>query len=259
MASRTLTTSARIAGCPRLVSPTANQRPSGRYPRSVPSRESPQGVRAARGHLLRPHAPAAVNRLRSPRELAANRREKIDDRRPTPIVADDFPGASAWATRLGVGAFLLFFGAYDTLAGIGTGLAMRSARDLPAAQQEGVWVTVKDWPGFEPAVFSINVIGTLGWVVAVGVLALVARRAGAPRIQWIFIALAALFLMAGTRRRSARSPSAACSSPRSSTSGARLARSGSRPAVEWQRRRPTRTLARPDRRAVRRLMVPTTT
>jgi hypothetical protein len=113
------------------------------------------------------------------------------------LLADSFGHAAAWTTRLGIGAFLVFFSAYDALAGIGTGLAMRHARDLPAAQQDGIFDAVKDWPGFDPSAFSLNVVGTLGWVVAVGALALAARRAGAPRAQWIFIGLAALFLLGG--------------------------------------------------------------
>ena len=63
------------------------------------------------------------------------------------LLAADFGRANAWTTRLGMGLFLVFFSAYDTLAGIGTGLAMHSARELPAAQQEGVFTVVKDWPG----------------------------------------------------------------------------------------------------------------
>ena len=55
------------------------------------------------------------------------------------LLADRFGRATAWTTRLGVGAFLVFYSAYDAIAGISTGLAMRNARDLPAAQQEGVW------------------------------------------------------------------------------------------------------------------------
>ena len=113
------------------------------------------------------------------------------------LIADDFGRASAWTTRLGIGAFMVFFSAYDSLAGIGTGLAMREARDLPAPQQDGVFAVVKDWPDLEPVAFSLNVVGTLGWVLAVGALAIAARRAGAPRAQWIFIGLAAFFLMGG--------------------------------------------------------------
>ena len=112
------------------------------------------------------------------------------------LLAADYGRATAWTTRLGIGVFLVFFSAYDTLAGIGTGLAMRSARDLPAAQQEGVFTVVKDWPGVGP-VFALSILGTLGWVVAVGTLALAARRLGASRPEWIMLALAAVFLLGG--------------------------------------------------------------
>ena len=91
------------------------------------------------------------------------------------LLADSFGRATAWATRIGIGMFLVFFSAYDTLAGIGTGLAMRSARTLSAAQQEGVFLVVKDWPGLA-APFALSILGTGGWVVAVGALALAARR-----------------------------------------------------------------------------------
>jgi hypothetical protein len=112
------------------------------------------------------------------------------------LIAADYDRANAWTTRLGIGAFLVFFSAYDTLAGIGTGLAMHTARDLPGAQQEGVFAVVKDWPGVGP-VFALSIVGTLGWVVAVGALALAARRLGASRAEWIALALAAVFLMGG--------------------------------------------------------------
>ena len=82
------------------------------------------------------------------------------------LLADEFGAAGAWSMRLGMGVFLIFFSAYDAVAGIATGLAMRTARDLPAAQQAGVWETVKDWPGFELSVFTLGIVGTLGWVVA---------------------------------------------------------------------------------------------
>jgi hypothetical protein len=111
------------------------------------------------------------------------------------LLAADYGRANAWTTRLGIGVFLVFFSAYDTLAGIGTGLAMYTARDLPAAQQEGVFAVVKDWPGVGP-VFALSILGTLGWV-AVGGLALAARRLGASRLEWIAVALAAVFLLGG--------------------------------------------------------------
>jgi hypothetical protein len=113
------------------------------------------------------------------------------------LLADEFGKAGTWPLRIGMGAFLVFFSAYDTLAGIGTGLAMRGTRELSAAQRDGVFEIVRDWPVFEPVAFALSIVGTLGWVVAVGYLALAVRGAGAPRIQWVCIALAALFLMVG--------------------------------------------------------------
>jgi hypothetical protein len=112
------------------------------------------------------------------------------------LLADDLGHTGTWTTRLGVGAFLVFFSAYDTLAGIGTGLAMRSARELSTAQQEGVLEVVRDWPGLGPP-FALSIIGTAGWVIAVGALALAARRQGAPGPEWVLLMLAAVFLLGG--------------------------------------------------------------
>jgi hypothetical protein len=93
-------------------------------------------------------------------------------------------------------SFLVFFSAYDAVAGIATVLAMRSARDLTAVQQEGVFDVVKDWPAVGPP-FALSIVGTLGWVTAVGALALAARRQGAPRREWLLIGLAVVFLLGG--------------------------------------------------------------
>ena len=112
------------------------------------------------------------------------------------LLADSFGHVSAWATRLGMGVFLVFFSAYDAVAGIGTGLAMRSARELSVIQQEGVFDVVKDWPALGPP-FALSIIGTLGWAAAVGTVALAARRQGVPRPDWILFALAAFFLLGG--------------------------------------------------------------
>jgi len=113
------------------------------------------------------------------------------------VLADEFRRASAWQTCFGMGAFLVFFSAYDTLAGIGTGLAMQSARDLPTSQQEALFDIVKDWPALEPWVFWLSLVGTFGWVLALGSLALVARAAHAPRSEWLCIGLAAVFFLLG--------------------------------------------------------------
>jgi hypothetical protein len=112
------------------------------------------------------------------------------------LLADTFGHSSSWVTRVGLGIFLVFFSAYDTLAGIGTGLAMRTARGLPATQQEGVLAVVQDWPGLGSP-FALSILGTAGWVIAVGALSLTAYRQRAPRRVWIALGLAALVLLGG--------------------------------------------------------------
>ena len=113
------------------------------------------------------------------------------------LLADELGQAGTWKVRLGIGAFLVFYSAYDAVAGMGTGLAMRSARDLTPAQQEGAFALVRDWPALDPVVFALAVVGTLGWVVALGTLTFGARRAGAPRSTWISLGLAGVFLLGG--------------------------------------------------------------
>jgi hypothetical protein len=113
------------------------------------------------------------------------------------LLADAFGRASAWPVCLGMGTFLVFFSAYDTLAGVGTGLAMRGARGLPETQQDAVFSLVKTWPAAEPWVFWLSIVGTGGWILALGYLTITARAGGVPRAQWIFLGLAAFFLLLG--------------------------------------------------------------
>ena len=113
------------------------------------------------------------------------------------LLAEALGVARAWPIRLGMGMFLVFFSAYDTLAGIGTGLAMRGARGLPESQQDVVFDIVRTWPAAEPWVFWLSIVGTGGWILALSYLTITARAAGAPRAQWVFLGLATLFLMLG--------------------------------------------------------------
>jgi hypothetical protein len=113
------------------------------------------------------------------------------------LLADEFGRASACPISLGMGTFLVFFSAYDTLAGVGTGLAMRGTRGLPESQQDAVFEIVKTWPAVEPWVFWLSIIGSVGWILALGYLTVTARAAGAQRLEWILIGLAGFFLLLG--------------------------------------------------------------
>ena len=129
------------------------------------------------------------------------------------LLADDFGRASTWVTRLGIGTFLVFFSAYDAVAGIGTGLAMRSARDLSATQQEGVFEVVKDWPGLGPP-FALSIVGTPGgW--SPWALSRWPRAARVPRdASGSCYGSRRSSCLVGTLSRAGHSPSAASSRPR---------------------------------------------
>lgn len=102
-----------------------------------------------------------------------------------------------WVTRVGLVLVLVFFSAYDAIAGIATGLAMRAARDLPAAEQNAVFEVVKDWPGFEPAVFAIGTVAVVGMVLALAMLTLGARRLQVGRGPVILLAVATIVAIGG--------------------------------------------------------------
>jgi hypothetical protein len=102
-----------------------------------------------------------------------------------------------WLTRLGLVLVLVFFSAYDAVAGIATGLAMRDARDLPVAEQNAVFEIVKDWPGFEPAVFAIGAVAVLGMVLALAMLTIGARRRQVGRGPILLLAVATIVAIGG--------------------------------------------------------------
>ena len=102
-----------------------------------------------------------------------------------------------WITRLGLVVVLVFFSAYDAIAGIATGLAMRAARDLSVAEQNAVFEVVKDWPGTEPAVFAIGAVAVVGMVLALAMLTIGARRLQVGRGPVILLALATIVALGG--------------------------------------------------------------
>jgi hypothetical protein len=113
------------------------------------------------------------------------------------LLAQNLGVLGHWATRLGLVLVLVFFSAYDAIAGIATGLAMRAARDLSAAEQNAVFEVVKDWPGFDPAVFAIGVVAILGLVLALAMLTVGARRLQVGRGPVILLAVATIAALGG--------------------------------------------------------------
>ena len=112
------------------------------------------------------------------------------------LLTEDLEGRAVTVSRWATGVFAVFFSAYDAAAGIGTGYALRKAQGLSPEDQSVVYETVKDMPALS-AIFSLSIVGTAGWVVALIAAARARRRAGAPRISFVLLILAGVFLLGG--------------------------------------------------------------
>ena len=90
-------------------------------------------------------------------------------------------GPLATIARAGIGVFAFFYLGFVAIAGIAKGLLIREGRTLPAEQQAGV-AEVVGYVHTESLLFAAGVIGAVGYLVAVGALAVVLFRANAPRV-----------------------------------------------------------------------------
>ncbi|MFG1818413.1 hypothetical protein ACGFIF_31935 [Kribbella sp. NPDC049174] len=112
------------------------------------------------------------------------------------LLTEDLDGRAVTVSRWATGVFAVFFSAYDAAAGIATGYVLRKAGDLSTEDQSLVFEMVKDMPGLS-AIFSLSIVGTGAWVVALIAAAIARRRAGASRITFVLLILAGVFLLAG--------------------------------------------------------------
>jgi hypothetical protein len=103
---------------------------------------------------------------------------------------------AATVSRVAVVLFLVFYTAYETTVGVGTGILVDYANDLPASEQAVVADAIQDynrnWIVAEPASIAM-IVGFLGWVVAMFAAAYALRRAGATWPVTLAVAGAALF------------------------------------------------------------------
>jgi hypothetical protein len=103
---------------------------------------------------------------------------------------------AATVSRVAVVLFLVFYTAYEVTVGVGTGILVDYAKDLPASEQAVVADAIQDynrnWIVAEPASIAM-IVGFLGWVVAMFAAAYALRKAGATWPVTLAAAGAALF------------------------------------------------------------------
>jgi hypothetical protein len=96
-------------------------------------------------------------------------------------------GPAATLTRLAVPVYLVFFAAFDSVAGIGSGLALHHAESLTGGERAGAIGTAEylldnRWAGDMSALWSVAQVAL---VVAVLGTAVTLRRAGTRRLTWV--------------------------------------------------------------------------
>lgn len=112
------------------------------------------------------------------------------------VLVDGLPGMAATISRIALIPFILFYSAFESVTGIGTGVLIDQVNDLPESEQATGIALVEDF--FENRIagnFSMAAgLGTLFWLVAVLAAALAYRRAGAPlSVVWLLALAGVVF------------------------------------------------------------------
>ncbi len=112
------------------------------------------------------------------------------------LLTEALTGPLVTASRWAVGVFAVFFSSYDAAAGIATGYVLRNAQGLPAESQTAIFEAAHDMPG-PSLIFLLSVVGTGAWTVGMVTAAVALRRAGVPRMTFVLLTLAGVFLLGG--------------------------------------------------------------
>ena len=110
------------------------------------------------------------------------------------LLVRDMPGTAARVSRLAIGPFVLFYGAYETVIGLTIGAMVQHGNDVPPGQRAAVADTIQS-VGSNVIVGDPGIVASVGaiaWVVAVIAAAVAYRNAGAPTLAWVLLGLSML-------------------------------------------------------------------
>jgi hypothetical protein len=107
------------------------------------------------------------------------------------MLVRDLPGKAATISRIAIGPFVLFYGAWEAVIGLATGALVQHANDAPAGERPAVSDAIQSLQDNaivgDPGVVAS--IGALAWIVAVIAAAVAVHRAGAPVLATVLLAL----------------------------------------------------------------------
>ena len=113
------------------------------------------------------------------------------------VMLQGLSSRAATVSRIALVFFLVFYTAYESNVGVGTGVLVDYANGLPAAEQAVVADAIQDYNrnGIISDPSLSLVLGVLGWTVAMVAAAVAFRREGAGWPLTLLIGLAAVFAM----------------------------------------------------------------
>ena len=107
------------------------------------------------------------------------------------MLVRDLPGKAATISRMAIGPFVLFYGAWEAVIGLATGALVQHTNDAPAGQRPALSDAIQSLQDNvivgDPGV--VAGIGALAWIVAVIAAAVAVRRAGAPVLATALLGL----------------------------------------------------------------------
>ena len=112
------------------------------------------------------------------------------------LLIGDKRGLAATISRFSIGLFVVFYGAFDTLAGIATGILVRNTSGLPEAEKAGAERVIQSL--FEAAEIgsfaAFKIIGELGWFLGILAAVIALSETERLRISLALLASAATFI-----------------------------------------------------------------
>ena len=110
------------------------------------------------------------------------------------LLVRDMPGTAAKVSRMAIGPFVVLYGAWETVVGLGVGALVQYGIDAPVGQQAAIAATIQSI-GDNALVGDAGIVGLLGaiaWAVATIAAAVAYRNAGAPTVAWVLLGLSVL-------------------------------------------------------------------
>lgn len=110
------------------------------------------------------------------------------------LLVRDLPGTAARVSRWAAAVFVLFYGAWEAVAGLAVGALVQYTNGLPAAERSTGSDAIESLN--DSAIVGdfglLGSIGSLAWITAVRAAAVAVRRAGAQLAAAVLLGLSAI-------------------------------------------------------------------